>query len=482
MQTPCRLATWIVGVATLLTAACGGGGGGGNNQTAGIDRGGIIAKGAITGFGSVHVNGVRYVTTSTTSYLMDGQPGTEADLQPGQVVRIEGQLDAGGTTGTATRIVFDDEVEGPVQSIDLANASLVVLGRTVRVGAATSFDGTFVPRSLDGVVVGDRVEVSGFVAADGAVDATRIERKTGTSTDEVKGVIANLDSTARHFALGALTVAYATAQLDGFSAGQPANGDDVEVTGTLDGQGVLQATRIEKRGASAGATNDDADFEGLIDRFVSATDFSVNGQRVTANATTTYEDGNAGALGADVYVEVEGSFDANGVIVASQVKFRHQGDLELAARVDSIDLASSRLVVLGVSIRVDSLTRFEDQSGADVQQFSLANLAVGDYVEVRAYDDGSGYLATRLERDDPQGSGGGGDVDLEGHITSPAAPGFVVNGVAITTDANTEFKDNNGVVIDSTAFFQAAVSGPLVRVRGVLVGNVVLATRAELED
>ena len=73
-------------------------------------------------------------------------------------------------------------------------------------------------------------------------------------------------------------------------------------------------------------------------------------------------------------------------------------------------------------------------------------------------------------------------LEIEGIAQSVAAPGFTVNGVAVTTDANTEFRDNNGEPIGSAAFFQAAASGPPVKVRGVLVGNVVLAERAELED
>jgi hypothetical protein len=53
--------------------------------------------------------------------------------------------------------------------------------------------------------------------------------------------------------------------------------------------------------------------------------------------------------------------------------------------------------------------------------------------------------------------------------------------VAVTTDGNTEFRDKNGVTISATSFFQAA-PGSVVKVRGSLVGNTVLATRAELED
>jgi hypothetical protein len=459
-----------------VLAACGGGGGGaGGGATAGIARGGIIASGPITGFGSVYVNGVRYSTTGAT-ITVDDQPGTESDLRIGQVVRIEGSLDAGGTTGTATRIVFDDEVEGPIQSIDLAASRMVVLGRTINAGPGTSFDDRIVPRSLEGLVVGDRVEVSGLVASDGAVNATRIERKAAQSSVEVKGAVASLDTTARRFALGQMTVSYAAAQLVGFASGQPANGDSVEAVGTIDGAGVLVASRLEKEDGSSGSNDQQADYEGLITRFVSPTDFSVASQRVTTTASTVYRGGGAANLALDVAIDVEGRFNASGVVVATEIEFRQEGDLELAARVDSVNAAGNSLVILGVTVRTNSLTRFEDHSSAEIERFSLANVNPGDYVEVRGYNDGTGFLATLLERDDDQSS-----VDLEGPAQAVAAPGFTVGGVAVTTDANTEFRDNNGVTISASTFFQRAPGQP-VKVRGTLVGNTVLAERAELDD
>jgi hypothetical protein len=56
-----------------------------------------------------------------------------------------------------------------------------------------------------------------------------------------------------------------------------------------------------------------------------------------------------------------------------------------------------------------------------------------------------------------------------------------VGGVSVTTDTQTEFRNNDGGSITAAAFF-AAAPGREVKVRGTMVGNVVLAERAELED
>jgi hypothetical protein len=468
----------------VLVAGCGGGGGGGTKSGSGIDRGGItIAQGPISGFGSVIVNGVHYSTNGAT-ITVDDQPGTESDLRVGFVVRVEGTLDASGTTGTATSVSFDDNVEGPVQSIDAAASRLVVVGQTVQVSAATSFDDSIIPRDLSGLQVGDRVEVSGLVGSNGVIAATRIERKGAAGTVEVRGLASGVDNVARRLLINSLTVDYSGAQLSGFASGQPANGDAVEAHGTLDGSGTLVATELEKHSDSLeGTSDDDAELEGLVTRFVSATDFDVSGQRVTTTAATVYEDGTVADIALDTNIEVSGGFDSSGRIVAQKIEFRLSGDLELVGPVDSVTAAANSLVVLGQSIRTTVETRFEDHSAADVQQFSLSDLNVGDTVEVRGYRDGATIVATLLEREDQ--AGGNAEVEVKGPATNVAQPNLTVAGVSVTTtDAPptpTEFRDENGVSISSATFF-AAAPGREVKVRGTMVGNTVVATRAELED
>lgn len=467
---------------TVLIACGGGGGGGGGGNDGGdpgggIDRGGVtISQGPINGFGSVIVNGVRYSTMGAI-ITVDDRPGTESELRAGQVVRVEGTVDATGTAGTARSISFNDDVEGPVQSIDPAAARLIVLGQTVQVGRATSFDDSISPRSLDGLAVGDRIEVSGLVNADGLISATRIERKPPSTTVEVKGVASAVDSNARRLSINLLAVDYSTAQLSNFGAGAPANGDLVEAYGSLSVAGVLIATRLERRSASLeGTTDDSADLEGLVTRYVSSVDFDVAGQRVTTTSATAYEGGSAANLVLGANVEVEGGFAANASLIATRIEFRRESDVEFAALVDSVNVAAGSLVVLGASVRTNALTRFEDHSDADVPRFSLADLRAGDYIELSAYDDGGGLVATLLERDDADDR-----IEVEGPASAVAAPDFTIAGIRITTNDQTEFRNNDGGSISAATFF-AAAAGREVKVRGALVGNTVLAEQAELED
>ena len=111
-----------------------------------------------------------------------------------------------------------------------------------------------------------------------------------------------------------------------------------------------------------------------------------------------------------------------------------------------------------------------------VERFGIADLRVGDYVEIRSYRDATGLVATLLERDDAESS-----VELQGIATDVAQPNFRVAGIAVTTGPMTEYRDNKGGSITAATFF-ASAPGREVKVRGSLVGTAVLAERAELED
>ena len=134
---------------------------------------------------------------------------------------------------------------------------------------------------------------------------------------------------------------------------------------------------------------------------------------------------------------------------------------------------ANSLTVIGQAVRTTTQTRFEDHSAADLLRFSLADVHVGDVVEVRGYLDAGVVVATLLEREDAAAAGG--EVEVKGPATNVTQPDLTVAGVSVTTDGLTEFRDNSGGSITAAAFF-AVAAGHEVKVRGTMVGNTVLAT------
>lgn len=474
----------------LLVVACGGSGSSDDDGGGGViippPSNGIVRTGMsigpIASFGSVVVNGIHYETDAAT-ITIDGEPGTQADLRVGQVVRIVAELEDGETTGAASSVAFDDNVEGPIESIDPAASVIVVLRQTIHIGADTSFDDSIQPRSIEGLNVGDFVEVSGLVKSDGSIDATRIEATDADDQLEVHGVVSALDTANQRFNLNALVVDYSAAQLDDFPGSEISEGQPVEAKGaSLDGNGALVATRVEYEGTLVTGDEDDfVEIEGFITRYVSAEDFDVSGVPVTTSASTVFEDGTAADLGLNVKVEVEGRLDGTGRVVASEVDIRIGGEVEIAGTVDSVDTAGGNLVVIGIPVDVDTLTRFEDQSNARVEPLTLADINVGDYVELRGAEtpaDSGRVLAAILERDDADS-----ESELQGFVTAVAAPTLTILGVTIETNGSTEFEDVDDSPISEAEFFSRVAAGSLVKAEGVETSpTTILADEVEFED
>jgi hypothetical protein len=460
-------------ISTLLVA-CGGDG----EQIAGIDaRGnpvavGVVSKGTITGFGSIIVNGVRYDTNSAT-FTIDGSAGTQSDLSVGNIVVLLGTVNDDGTSPLANSVTFDDAVEGPISEIDTVASTITVLEQLVHIDADTSFDDSISPASIDGLTVDDIVEVSGFFLADGSISATRIESKPTGNEFEVTGFVSNLAGTT--FEINALVVEFSAAQLDNFPGGAPEDGQRVEAKGISFGTaGELLATRVEFKANDLGANAGDIiEVEGFITRFVSVTDFDVEGVPVTTNDSTVYVNGSSADLALNRKVEVEGLVDASGLIAAAQVEIELSNFIRIDGRVDSVDASS--VVIFGVTINVDELTRFEDKSSANLEIFDLGNINAGDYLETHGYEDASGVVAGRIDREDF-----GGEVAVRAFIDSVSDPLFTIHGVAIETNGATVFRDENEQVITSDVFFGLAF-GSLAEAVGTESNGGILAAEVELD-
>jgi len=293
--------------------------------TAGGGAGGTgISQGPITGFGSVFVNGVEFFSTTGTVINKNGTPSSEGDLGVGMVVTVQGSFDSSGMTGDATQIDFNDNLEGPVQSINTVDQSLGVMGQTVKVDTGTHYqsdvNGVTVA-GLNDLQAGNVIEVSGFIQADGTILATYLELKSTSCNPsdefELKGIISNLDSTT--FQINNLTVNYSSATLP---QGGLSNEMFVEVktTACYNG-GDMIASEIEVQDSGlTGSEGSKMELEGFVTQFNSPTDFVVNAQPVSTTDATVYESGNSTDLANNVRVEVEGQL-ANGILIANKISF-----------------------------------------------------------------------------------------------------------------------------------------------------------------
>lgn len=381
-------ATLCAGALALL-AACGGGGGGGTDTAPAGTR--AYTEGAITGFGSIIVNGVRFDDSGVAATDDDGNRG---ELKLGmQVVVSSGAVDDNGgqRTATASAISFGSEIKGPIEGApDVANGRLTVLGQTVVVTATTVFD---VSGGLSALAAGNIVEVHAlYDAATASYRATRIERELSTSNYKLRGVITDLGTDT--FKIGGATINYKTLnpRLEGPAL---ANGQRVRVrlATTQTTAGVWNAERI-RSGARSVEDQSEAHLKGVVSAFTSSTSFSIDGTPVDAS-NASFPDGTGFALGS--VLEVEGQL-VNGTLVARKVEREDHEDEarknELHGVISGYSASAGTFTLRGVTVRLSSATVFD--------KGSVARLADGVRVEVkgRLDSDGVTVLATEIDFED----------------------------------------------------------------------------------
>lgn len=435
-------------------------------------------SGRITGFGSVIVNGVHF-DADAAQIMHDGQPITEDDLKVGMVIRLSGAVDADGVNGVATEIEFDEELKGPVATIDLANGSLVVLGQTILIDEDTALDNL----TLDTLAENDFVEVSGYFDADGALRATLIEREELAENDdqeiEIKGVVRSLDSTLSQFLIGTQAIDFGEAEFDSIPDNTLTDGMRVEVKASaLTENGVLIAHEIEyeEHDDSDEREGSELELEGLVTGVTSESEFAVNGRTVIVTTDTEFEEGTAQDVTQNSKIKVEGELNADGALVAEKVELRRRGNLELEAMVDSINVDGNALTVFGVEVLTTATTRWEDDSEAEVRYFDLADLNPGDSVKVKGYQNAEGlFVATALERKDADEEQ---EIELTGPVFSITDGVLNVMGVQVILDPELDESD----LSELQTLLAGLAAGDLIKVKGTLsASNQLSAVEVEAE-
>ena len=391
-RTTARLVFAQIAFASALLVGCGGGGDAGPGAS-GASSTSSFAAGPITGFGSIIVNGVRFDESTARVSNDDGTASSKDNLKLGMTAEVHGGAisdDGTGPRATATEVTFGAALVGPVTAIDTTTKGLVILGQTVLVLDTTVFEERLVG-GFAGITVGMLVEMHGQLdPKTGIYTATRIGTTMALAGYKIRGIVANLDSTAKTFTMGGTLISYAgvisvPADL--------ANGILLAVRlQTTQVGGAWVATRLG-RGAPPVADTDSARLKGTITAFTSTTQFSVNGIAVDASKAE-FEGGTAGiVLGAQV--DVKGA-SSNGVVIAKSVSVEtHEtvraNGFELHGAVTAIDITAQTFVLRSITV---------SYGGTSVEfiRGTAAQLAVGVQLEVRGTlsTDGTQLQATRI--------------------------------------------------------------------------------------
>ena len=520
-------------LASLLLSACGGGGGGSSNPASAQESANAAAPGGsdtsqsdgsaaetgasitestgiITGFGSVFVNGVEYETDGTSVVTDDKDDATEGDLQVGMVVKVSGSINDDGVTGDARLIVYEEEVQGFVESIDLDGESFTVLGQTIVFDDLTNFEGI----TFDTLAEGQWVEVSGMVDANGVILATlvKLEDSGPESSEEqkVEGTVQNLIEEENRFELNDLMVDYSTAKFEHGTVDDLAEGVEVRVKSSRDLQeGVFLADTVafqhddDDDDDDESEDEDPVEIDGIIDSFESPGNFTVSGYPAMVDDDTRFLKGaTIDDLVLNQRIKIKGNSNADDVILIEHLSLQVRNFLGLEGLVEAVDLNEQTLTMLGYTFQVDTHTHFIDSGPDRVKRFGLSDLLVDDRVEIKAQatEGEAVFLATKIKRqheDEREGEDSESDEDGESDsdhdedeikLSGPVSAidvdllQFNLNGFLIQVEDTTEIDIHHMDDENLDILFELLEEGSSVKIEGMLEDQTVIAREVKLKN
>jgi hypothetical protein len=373
-DTPITRRTWLALAASAL-AGCGGGGGG-VAQLPGTGGTGVFAQGAIAGFGSVIVNGIKFDDVAAVVQI-DGVAANSIDLRLGMVASVQGQRSADTTLGTASRIEVWSIAQGPVTQVQAGQ--FVVAGMAIQTNSATLYEGI---SSASALAPGQPVTVWGLQAgADGS-------RWVATRVTVLPNAVPKVVST------GLVTVTGAQRSLNGLTvsgslAASMTAGQLVRVLGVLSGAN-LQVEEYKVLGLPSDTLpQQDVEMEGVVTQVLSTTRFMLGNVEVDSSAVSTSA---TTPVTAGLRIEVQGTVQGQ-LLKATALVFESELKLDGAEIEGLIEQFTSLASFVVRGQRCDA-------TGAAVSKGKAGDLKVGIKVKVDGTKAGDVLLVTSLEIDD----------------------------------------------------------------------------------
>lgn len=417
----------------LASSSCGGGGGGGNDYAdgGGIGGTGVVSSGSITDIGSIWVNGVRFDTGDADVYVDDefqgsGDQTVVENLDPGRVVRVNGRLDPDGN-GTAEEVHYTSQVWGPIdaiQAVDQATRILTVLGQGIIVDSRTILEDV----TIDGLALGNLVEVSGFWDDQSDIQATFLIKHADAappgSVFKITGPVSGLNPNNETFSINSQDIDYSQADMDSLPPPGIENELYVSVSGKLAGNGVVFEADVVMAYSRLG--DDDAEnieIEGLVGTVIQPDRFTMEGFLVEVTPATEFVGGDSEDILSGVRLEVEGNY-STGVLLAEKIAFNQMFRAESDLAVKNPDGTLAMVGLSGLTFQTNAVTKFSGLA-ANINQVN-----VGDHLVIKGWpiDDQTVAAGQILKLPAVQNK-----IVLRGIVTSINEPTIVINNVPVNT-------------------------------------------------
>lgn len=247
------------------------GGIGGTGIEMAESRGGIGGTGAagvlgtVTGFGSIHLNGLRVVFPPSGAVRAPSGMVSEAEIDLGETLEMLGQRRGDGTI-EPTAAMFRFPIIGQVEEVNATGTRLSLLGARVIVE-----QGALVVGEAEEAIrlkAGDWVQVSGL-PAQGAIVASRVERLPGPVRSSVMGRV--------EAGPGPGLIRVNGVSVDYGNSTPPRLGWTVRVSGVVENQRLVPLETVRSLLESADTPLSDVSVEGYLEPREATTGLGIGG-------------------------------------------------------------------------------------------------------------------------------------------------------------------------------------------------------------
>ena len=429
----------------------------------------VTSSGVITGFGSVYVNGTRYIT-ETSNIINNGTSGAEeSSLKVGMRVIVSADKPTDGSAPIAEEVKYVADVAGQIQAIDLVNSSLTVLGQSYLVTNNTKFDSLLFKELTTEMFV----EISAIKNELDQYLVNYIEVENDPKARQLVGEISTLDSTAMTFAIGDLVIDYNGAQLKGTLV----DGASVEVkTSQALVDNVFLADEVEVEETTL-ISGEEIAISGVIN-LIEGDKFILEEQSFMLTADTVFTQGSKEDITAGSQVSLVATVTDTDSLNVNNIRIELASELSIEALVEAI--SENSYTLLGQEFYVDEYTQFEDDSDLKLRNFNFTDISIGDLLEIDVFDNEGKLVSRSIERE--QVGANANEVQVEGKVDNIEPSKFSIKGIIIASNEQTVFENVQGDNVTQAEFFELVKLDDTVEAELSLMDGKLLALEIEIEN
>ncbi|KGJ90664.1 DUF5666 domain-containing protein [Colwellia psychrerythraea] len=457
----------VIAIASLVLTGCG------SDDEEPVSH--VTSSGVISGFGSVYVNGVRY-TTKDSYIIANGRKSDEAALKVGMKVVVAAKKSSTDDP-SALEVTYLADAVGAIDAIDLTTRSLTILGQTYLITEATNLDNAL----FSELTVGSFIELSAFENEYGNFVVSYLEIKEQQAEHQLTGTISNINKVNKTFTIGQLLVSYVDADITGqLNAGSlvqikskffPINNefiaDEVTAQGlTLFIDGTLEVTGIVED----------------MDKAEETTIIKLSGRKYVLTDSSDFTQGDDDDLQIGRQISLVATVieqeSTTPIYPINSIRVELENEISLEGIVESV--TDTSFTLFGQEFTVDEYTQYKDESEQALRYFNFTDIAIGDKLDIDAYEVDSVLISRKVEREETGGIEQD-SYDIEGVVDSFALPSFSVKGITILTNGQTKFEDAHGNTVNQGDFFLTITKGDEVETEITFTENGWLALEVEIE-